>query len=68
MIPDREYDDNSYNNKLRSQHSQWKRANLQILQFWMNSSQKVPMAINRNQILIEILDRNNPKGGFSLAL
>jgi hypothetical protein len=24
--------------------------------------------INRNQILIEILDRNNPKGGFSLEL
>jgi hypothetical protein len=27
-----------------------------------------PIAINRNQILIEILDRNSPKEGFSLAL
>jgi hypothetical protein len=26
------------------------------------------IAINRNQILVEILDRNSAKGGFSLAL
>jgi hypothetical protein len=26
------------------------------------------IAINRNQILIEILDRTSPKEGFSLAL
>jgi len=25
------------------------------------------IAINRNQILVEILDRNSAKGGFSLA-
>jgi hypothetical protein len=27
-----------------------------------------PITINRNQILIEILDRNSPKEGFRLAL
>jgi hypothetical protein len=27
-----------------------------------------PIAINRNQILIEISDRNSPKEGFRLAL
>ena len=26
------------------------------------------IAIDRNQILVEILDRNSPEGGFSLTL
>ncbi|MDQ3838385.1 MAG: hypothetical protein M3297_03860 [Thermoproteota archaeon] len=26
------------------------------------------IGINRNQVLVEILDRNSAKGGFSLAL
>jgi hypothetical protein len=26
------------------------------------------IAINRNQILVKILDRNGPKGGFSFSL